>query len=545
MPNYKTYNLDAEAEIAQYKLDQSTFDIVDVDKFHNTNFSTLFWYMWMWILMVLSWVLLGSDIYLCLNILVFHKWSSSDYKPYAYAVAKWLFTACIIFEICLLIVRLLWAIRIYRTRNIALAFINPIARQMYSVKSYNYFCLFNKIEMPSFFSWACLYCNQEFDNSLQILAADAPRQAINILTLRFYATGGDYFNNNILKNIETIATTNLRLAIILSFMCVSLVIWAFFFFEYLYGMLLWIPIWIKMHNKTGYYSLRRYCCELVNDAVRLLVLRNHRSKTELLEKGILDQQGIDLNPLLKGGNGTVIELFASKDFNSSGHDSDYEYTGSIQKPRPIHKGSSYTSTAARPKPYEKNSSYTAVRTTSFDTLPTEDMSTVGSIPAPSLSKMGSQPSFHHPYDVTNPFVAPRKGSAGGRRKHPMPPPDPFKDRKFSNSSSGSEQNTTIRGQDDSYSESRYDGNVIPQSDSKTALNEEFDNFSERNTSPYNENESYQPQWNYGNTEAQNSQSHLNPNGNRRQSESVPYPTRGVSQFMDYDYEEDIQPRYNL
>ena len=63
----------------------------------------------------------------------------------------------------------------------------------------------------------------EIDNALQILVADTPRQVINILTLRYYATGGE-LNNNILNNIEQIANTNLYLSIILSFMCLSVFI---------------------------------------------------------------------------------------------------------------------------------------------------------------------------------------------------------------------------------------------------------------------------------------------------------------------------------
>lgn len=292
----------AKNQINKYSLDHSTFDILDVDRFHNTDCSTVCSYLLTWILMILSIALLGVDIYTCLNIFVFHRWSSDDYKPYAYNVAKWIFTGCIIFQFCLLFYHWMWAIHTYKTRNIALAYVNSITRMLYVFRSYNYHCLFNQIEKDNFFDWACFLTYGELDNALQILVADTPRQVINVLTLRNYATN-DNTSNDILKNIKNIAETNIRLSIILSFMVLSLAIWSVFFFKFVFGMLMYIPVKIKLRNKK-YRSLKKYCCSVVNDNVRLLVFRNHKPKDELLEKGILDLKDINANPLLSSATGT-------------------------------------------------------------------------------------------------------------------------------------------------------------------------------------------------------------------------------------------------
>lgn len=289
-------HFNAQREITKYKLDHSTFDLIDVDKFHNTSFSTVCGYLWVWILIFLSWVLLGVDIYTCLNILVFHKWSSSEYKPYAYSIAKWIFTGCIIFQFCLLLYHWVRAIRAYRTKNIALAYVNVIAKILYTVRSYNYYCLFHKIGTDNSFDFACFLTYTELDNALQILVADTPRQVINILTLRYYATDGE-LSNDIIANIKEIATTNIRLSIILSFMCLSVIIWSIFFFKFILGMLMFIPVIVKLRNR-GYKSLKKYCCKIVNDKVRSLVLKHHRPKNELLERGIMDLKELKANPLL-------------------------------------------------------------------------------------------------------------------------------------------------------------------------------------------------------------------------------------------------------
>lgn len=272
--------------------------------------------------MFLSVALLGVDIYTCLNILVFHRWSTEDYKPYAYQVAKWIFTGCIIFQFCLLFYHWMWAIHTYKTRNIALAYVNNITRLLYIVRSYNYHCLFNKIEKDNFFDWACFLSYGEIDNALQILVADTPRQVINVLTLRNYATNGNT-SNDIIRNIKNIAETNIMLSVILSFMVLSLAIWSIFFFKFVFGMLLYIPVKVKL-RKRKFKSLKKYCCSVVNEKVRILVFTNHKPKNELLEKGILDLNDINANPLLSSSTttfqyqGDIDEGFLYKQVQHSG-----------------------------------------------------------------------------------------------------------------------------------------------------------------------------------------------------------------------------------
>lgn len=287
---------DPHKEIDKYDLDESTFDLINIENFRNRDKSTVFAYIYTWVMIILSLVLLGTDIYTCLNILVFHRWSTKDFQPYAYSVAKWIFTGCIIFQFVLLAYHWLRAIHTYRTKNIALTYVNTIARLLYIIKSYNYHCLFHQIEQDNFFDWTCFLCYTELDGAVRLLIADTPRQVINILTLRYYATDRGKLND-IIGNIRTIATTNLRLSIILSFMCLSVAIWSIFFFKFLFGIVFYIPVMVKLRDR-GYKSLKKYCCDVVNENVRILVRKNHKSKRTLLETGVLDLKDIAANPLL-------------------------------------------------------------------------------------------------------------------------------------------------------------------------------------------------------------------------------------------------------
>lgn len=296
-------------------LDRSTFDILRVDAFHNTRFWTVMSFVWVWILLLLKLAILGGDTYTCVSILVFNRWSLSDYEVYEYKVAKWIFTGCILFRFLLLAYQIAWGIHIYRTRNIALAYLNNYARMMYALRSYDYQCLFHEIEHPWFFPWACFYVYTEMDNALEVLVADLPRQVINFMTLRYYATGGE-LNNDILANIKLIATTNLMLSVILSFQLCTMVLFLFFFCRFLLGLLLYIPIKVKSSHK-GHRLLKAYCYKAVNDRVRFLVRRNHKPKLQLYNEGILPLGEIQANPLLASSS--------TMDLLDSGYTRDYDY----------------------------------------------------------------------------------------------------------------------------------------------------------------------------------------------------------------------------
>lgn len=275
-------------------VEQSTFDVVKVHELHNTRFWTVLAYLGSWFIIFLKLAILGADTYTCVSILAFDRWSSEDVQVYEFKVAKWIFTGCIIFRFLLLAWQIAWAIHIYRTHNIALAYLNNYAALMYKVRSYDYHCLFNAIEMQGFLEWAAFFIYFNLDDALEVMVADLPRQVINVLTLKNYATDG---SNNVLENIKGIATTNVRLAVVLSVQLLSVVIFAFFFFRFVFAMLLFIPLKVKVSDK-GFRLFKAFCYLRVNDKVRFLVSRNHKPRAQLLAEGIMDAAEIRANPLL-------------------------------------------------------------------------------------------------------------------------------------------------------------------------------------------------------------------------------------------------------
>lgn len=277
-------------------LEESTFDILQVDSFYNTRPWTVLSYIWVWSLLLLKLAILGGDTYTCVSLLAFNRWSSLEYTVYEYKIAKWIFAGCILFRVALLVYQIAWAIHVFRIRNIALAYLNNYARMMYALRSYRYQCLFHQIDLEGFFEWGCFFVYSQLDDALEILVADLPRQVINFMTLRFYATGGDA-NNDILANIRAIADTNFRLAVVLSVQLCSLIIFLFFFSQFVLAMLLFIPIKVKVSHK-GFRLLKDICYHYVNNNVRYLVRKNHKLKTQLVAEGIMDYKQVRENPLL-------------------------------------------------------------------------------------------------------------------------------------------------------------------------------------------------------------------------------------------------------
>lgn len=291
--------LDLEAGTSRFELDDSTFDMVDTTSFRNFRCGTLSAYTYSLIMMVFLVALLGVDIYTCLNILVFKRWGTNEQTliiPYNFGVAKWIFTGCIIFQFCLLLYHWIWAIRAIKSRKIALVYLNQYARTVYLLRLYDYFCLFHAVKHKDYFDWACFYAYEQLDNAPQLLLADGPRQVINILTLKEYATK---FDGNVLENIKIIATTNIHLSVLLSLIVLSIIIWCIFMFMFIYGMLI-APFMIAKTRRQFGKSLKQYCTDTLNMLVRELVRKHHLSREELINRGVLDRKQIYANPLLHG-----------------------------------------------------------------------------------------------------------------------------------------------------------------------------------------------------------------------------------------------------
>lgn len=240
-----------------------------------------------WGLTILKFLLFVSDVYTCIKLLAFNSWSNNIIQPYLpFRISKWLFSGCILASIVLLVWETICGIRIYRTRNISLTYVNNFSRTLYSLSNYSVFCVFDKITPRGAYQRISFFTFFELKNCVRLLFTDTPRQVINGLTLwSVLVTVSDNSNlgdlesfDGLIAKIKTIANTNHEEAVLLSFMLFSFIIWAFFISKLVIAMLFSVYVYYKLIKQHKYNGLKEFVCVTVSHNVDGLVEKQKRKK---------------------------------------------------------------------------------------------------------------------------------------------------------------------------------------------------------------------------------------------------------------------------
>lgn len=281
-------------------LNSKTFDVLDLELFKNYRFKTVVSYVFIfWGLTILKVVLFASDIYTCIKLLAFNSWSNNIIKPYlSFKISKWLFSGCILASIALMLWEVINGIRIYRTRSIALTYVNNFSRMVNSITNYNIFCVYNKITPKGRFQKISFYTFFEFKDCVRLLFTDTPRQVINGLTLwSVLVTNNNGANLGQLENfdglitkIKIIADTNHQEAVLLSFMLLSFAIWTVFMAKLIVAVIFAPFVYHTIYSNYSVRGLKELVCTTVNKRVDELVEKYKWKKDQktALQKGLID-----------------------------------------------------------------------------------------------------------------------------------------------------------------------------------------------------------------------------------------------------------------
>ncbi|KAI0033758.1 hypothetical protein K488DRAFT_77657 [Vararia minispora EC-137] len=169
------------------------FDFIDVREFKDDSFGMQMKYLWLYVLVLKSFLVYVSDIFTAVTMLTTNSWSNQIFNncpevdgcvAIPFTVGKWLFVGCIIFSFLLLAYESRKAKKIIASRDISYAFTNVMANNYYSLRSYPHFCFFDHISQSTKrsddFAFFIFFT---FKSWKRLLLADAPRQVINALTL--------------------------------------------------------------------------------------------------------------------------------------------------------------------------------------------------------------------------------------------------------------------------------------------------------------------------------------------------------------------------
>ncbi|KAF9452440.1 hypothetical protein P691DRAFT_660754 [Macrolepiota fuliginosa MF-IS2] len=169
------------------------FDFVDTREFTDNGFMMRMKYLWLYIIVLKSFLVYVSDIFSAITMLTTKNWANEIFKDCAsidgcvfipFNIGKWIFFGCIIFSFLLLAYESRKAKKIIASRDISFAFTNVMANNYYSLRSYDHFCFFdhisNSTRLSDDFAFFVFFT---FKSWKRLLLADGPRQTINGLTL--------------------------------------------------------------------------------------------------------------------------------------------------------------------------------------------------------------------------------------------------------------------------------------------------------------------------------------------------------------------------
>ncbi|KAF5393959.1 hypothetical protein D9757_000130 [Collybiopsis confluens] len=259
------------------------FDFVDTREFTDNGFLMRMKYLWLYIIVLKSFLVYVSDIFTAITMLTTTSWSNEIFNncqklgcvSIPFNTGKWLFVGCIIFSFLLLAYETRKSKKIIASRDISYAFTNVMAQHYYSLRSYDHFCFFdhisNSTKLSDDFAFFVFFT---FKSWKRVLLADGPRQTINGLTLyAIYLAHKDegdghwydiskYFKGNSLSTSALTVTTFFTVVVFAGSLLLLIV-----------AGLCYIPLLAHIRG-----NLKEYCCHKVDKRIDTVIKRRMKQR---------------------------------------------------------------------------------------------------------------------------------------------------------------------------------------------------------------------------------------------------------------------------
>jgi len=261
------------------------FDFVDTRDFRSYSIGIRFRYLFLYVLVLKSFLVYVSDIFTAVTMLSSNTWSNSIFAScpkdqttgcvfIPFPIARWLFIGCIGFSFLLLAYEARKAKKIIASRDISYAFTNILANNYYSLRSYDHFCFFchinNSTKKKDDFAFFIFFTFKEWK---RLLLADGPRQAINALTLySFYLSKKDDGQFWDLKKYygDSLITAGLLVSVLF-----SVLVFAGSLLMLIAAAVLYIPLLCYIQG-----NLKEYCCHKVDKRISEIVKRKNKQRLQ-------------------------------------------------------------------------------------------------------------------------------------------------------------------------------------------------------------------------------------------------------------------------
>jgi hypothetical protein len=259
------------------------FDFINTAEFTDNGFMMRLKYLWIYVIVLKSFMVYVSDIFSAITMLTTSNWSNEIFKQcqtipgcffIPFNTGKWLFVGCIIVSFLLLAYESRKAKKIIASRDISYAFTNIMANNYYSLRSYDHFCFFdhisNSTKTSDDFAFFVFFT---FKSWKRLLLADSPRQAINALTLyaiwlvkknnpgRWYDLS-KYFTGNSLSTSALTVSTFFTTVICAGSVLVLVV-----------AGICYVPLLLHIRG-----NLKEYCCHKVDKRIGVIIKRKQKER---------------------------------------------------------------------------------------------------------------------------------------------------------------------------------------------------------------------------------------------------------------------------
>lgn len=269
------------------------FDYLEIKDFHTNSIGCRLGHFYVWVSAFRSFAILGLDIYTAIGLLVLHSYKSTVTQQtfIAHDITKWIFAGCIILSVVLLIWDWIFAIRIMRSKNISFAFTNVIANRVYSLRKYDYHCLFYRLSSSSHKSnKVAFWVFFSFQGWKRLLLSEGPRQAINALTVFSVLS-----TRNFALTAEAYADITPFQWTVLGFMALSLIIWLFSFVRFCIAALVFFPL--LCHIRGG---LTEFVVRKIDKRIETIIQKARKKRLDRYAEA-RKQEGLPVIPGSKKG----------------------------------------------------------------------------------------------------------------------------------------------------------------------------------------------------------------------------------------------------
>ncbi|KAL9604666.1 MAG: hypothetical protein Q9219_000386 [cf. Caloplaca sp. 3 TL-2023] len=268
---------------------EQKWSYINLRDFKSTSSFSPFSYAILYIFLIVSVAVYAVDLFTAANLLFFNRWSGQVKPVISFKIARWIFAACILLSLVLLVYRWIRALRVIKSGVVAASYLDPLAVRIQSIRpgsrgqGWRRFLVFTALtEGRKGAEYVALFTHFSFEAWMRIVFAQGPRQLLNAQTL--YAVmqadlvpagahapkDGHSSMSQFWANLSILANHNREQAAILFGMLFTLIIWVISVVSLLVACVLYLTfLWHHIPSSDG--TLARYCRRKIDTRLSKIV----------------------------------------------------------------------------------------------------------------------------------------------------------------------------------------------------------------------------------------------------------------------------------